>query len=162
MLVHFVTGYLSWDSLSQSQPDYQAKLLTEKRRPLAEICTTAPSQLQHFLACARLLKFTEKPDYDELFELMHFDTDGLIHPDSIANVLATPEKAKQQHSGTSAADYNTQEPVPMRRRLLQPDEKGYTPKANKNTSATVQSKIGSKIGRIFKFAKGCTSAPVIV
>jgi len=71
MLLYFLRGTLPWSGLAaNSQKEKYARICEKKERtPLKTLCDGFPSCFETYLTYCRGLAFTQRPDYDMLFNL---------------------------------------------------------------------------------------------
>jgi serine/threonine protein kinase len=65
MLLYFLRGVLPWSGLDAKTKEDKYRKIRQKKEetPLGELCQGFPDQFQDYLAYARHLDFTERPDY---------------------------------------------------------------------------------------------------
>lgn len=73
MFLYFLRGALPWSGLDAKTQEEKYRKICEKKETtkLDDLCKGFPVQFQEYLAAARGLGFSERPDYKMLFELIH-------------------------------------------------------------------------------------------
>mmetsp|Transcript_92110 Transcript_92110/g.173610 ORF Transcript_92110/g.173610 Transcript_92110/m.173610 type:complete len:343 (+) Transcript_92110:160-1188(+) len=73
MLVYFLRGALPWSGLDAKSKEEKYKKICDKKQTvdLKDLCAGYPPEFEQYLNYTRNLGFTERPDYNMLFELMH-------------------------------------------------------------------------------------------
>jgi hypothetical protein len=73
VLLYFLRGHLPWSGLdAKTQEEKYAKICAKKEETkLEDLCKDFPKAFEQFLAYARKLQFTERPNYTMLYDLMH-------------------------------------------------------------------------------------------
>jgi len=72
MFLYFLRGALPWSGLDAKTQDEKYRKICEKKEsfPLSELCKGFPDAFEKYLAYCRALEFSQKPDYNKLYEML--------------------------------------------------------------------------------------------
>jgi len=121
MFMYFLRGALPWSGLdAQTQEEKYRKICDKKKHtPLPDLCKGFPIAFQEYLAYCRALGFSDKPDYDKLYNLIRS-----------SRPAGCEDKDFQWFEGKSIPDSDNLVPLEVRKAVPQPDDKGTDKKRN--------------------------------
>jgi len=119
MFLYFLRGALPWSGLDAKTQEEKYRKICEKKEqtPLPELCKGFPKAFEDYLAYARNLGFSERPDYTKLYDMVR-----------ATRSAGTEDHHYQWFERKPPADLADFVAVLPRGKLLQPDDKAATGK----------------------------------
>lgn len=110
MFLYFLRGALPWSGLDAKTQEEKYRKICEKKEqfPLPELCKGFPEPFEQYLRYCRDLGFTDKPDYNKLYEM----------------IRSTRPPGAEDHSYqfNEGKDLGTLVPLDSRKQEVQPDD----------------------------------------
>jgi serine/threonine protein kinase len=82
MLLYFLRGALPWSGLDAKTKQDKYRKICEKKQetPLPELCAGFPKAFEEYLSLSRNLQFTERPDYQRMYDSFQNVRESEGHP----------------------------------------------------------------------------------